>query len=221
MKYKIYPSLVDSFKLFTTADFITFEEIIDRINRVPRPTPEPALKGIAFENCVNNLLSGKGAKTDLLNKKGAVIKSYVAEAENKTFLFPVEIVDMIVHRLEGAEMQVFTKADLKTPVGLVEVYGYADYVLRDTVTDLKTTSRYEWPKYLNGCQHKTYLYALNESGIKVNRADYLVTDLNHVYVEDYYWSLKMKKELIADIAQFIKFLEAHRDKITNKKIFGE
>ncbi len=221
-KYKIYPSLVDSFKLFTKFDFISFEEIIDRINRVPRPTPEPALKGIALENCVNDLLSGKKIETDFLKKSGSIIKSYVTQAENKKFLVPVETIDFIVERLWGAEMQVFAKADLKTPVGLVEIYGYSDYVLRDTVTDLKgISSQYSWPKYLNNCQHKTYLYCLNENGIKVNRAEYLITDFTNIYVEDYYWCLKMKTELIGDIAQFVAFLETHRDKITNKKIFGE
>jgi hypothetical protein len=41
-----------------------------------------------------------------------------------------------------------------------------------------------------------------------------------MYIEPYGYTSQMKDEFIYNLVEFTEFLEMHRDKITDKKIFG-
>lgn len=215
-KIKVYPTLIDTYFGFLEKDYISFWDLIKKINRIYEPPSEPMMKGKAFNFLVDQLVEGN---TLLVEYKDEV-PLYRIEFEGEAYVFSKEIADTIFHQVEGATTQVFCKADIPTIYGDVELYGYADYVLMDTVFELKTTSTLVWPKFSNSVQHRAYLYALRANGIKVSRAAYLVTDFSTVFVEDYYWTDKIKSELSAAISQFLGFVEKHRDLITDKKVLG-
>lgn len=48
-----------------------------------------------------------------------------------------------VEVFSGALSQVFVSAVIPTRYGDVELYGYIDELVRDTVYDIKTTSKYD------------------------------------------------------------------------------
>lgn len=215
-KIKVYPTLIDTYFGFLEKDYISFQNLINKINRVYEPPSEPAKKGIAFNLLIDQLIKGCAPLVEYKDE----LPLYRIESDGEVYVFPKEIADAIFQQVEGATTQVFCKADIPTIYGDVELYGYADYVLMDTVFELKTTSTLVWPKFSNSVQHRAYLYALRANGIKVSRAAYLVTDFSTVFVEDYYWTDKIKSELSAAISQFLGFVEKHRDLITDKKVLG-
>lgn len=221
-KVKVSPTLIDSYFMFRNTDYITLDEMIDRVNRVKRPTPPAAAKGIAYNDLIDALIQGENVNRETVKKKGEPFEVYRWRHkggeldEPVTFDFGVRLADRLADRLQGAETQVYSKADIETPQASVQLHGYADYVLQDSVIDLKTTGRYTWPKYLNSFQYKVYLYTLRQSGIDVKRAEYLVTDFNNVFIEDYYWNDRYVREIIGGVSQFLIFVDEYRDRVTNE-----
>lgn len=214
--------MIDSYFMFRNTEFITLDEMIDRVNRVTTPTPPAAAKGIAFNDMIDALIGGQDVERVTVRKKGADMEFYRWHFQGReldtptTFEFDVGLANKLADRLAGAECQVYSKADIETPFGTIQLHGFADYVLMDSVIDLKTTGRYTWPKYLNSYQYKSYLYTLRESGIYVKRAEYLITDFNNVYVEDYFWDKRFVSDIVGGISQFLTFVDEYRDRITNK-----
>lgn len=211
----IYPTLIDTYLYFLKSDTMTLDEMIGRINRIPSPANEAMLKGSAFNTLIDRLAQG-----DEIVAVDGDMPAYKIEHQGNSYLYPKHIADFIVDRISGALMQVYNRAIISTPFGDVELYGYADYVLRDTVFELKTTGNYTWPKYNNSLQHKSYLYCLRKSGNDITRAEYVVTDFNSVFIEDYYWTDKIEADLVVAITQFLAFVERHKDRITDVKVLG-
>lgn len=220
-KIKVYPTLIDSYKLFLATDFMTLDDIIDRINRVKRPMPPAADKGTAYNDLIDMLISGRQPETRQVATAKFMGTVYRVKGELTEYEFDKKIADRIAHELRGSEFQVFTKGDINTPFGDVELYGYVDYVNRDTVTDLKTGKSYTFPKYMNNSQHFTYLYTLRQQGIKVDRAIYLMTDFRGIYIEDYYWNKDAETKLRGDVCDFLDFVDRYRDRIIDKKVLGQ
>ena len=107
-----------------------------------------------------------------------------------------------------------------------------DELRRDVVYDIKTTSRYQFGKYARGWQRHVYPYCLIASGMMedVKAFEYTAYQLKksrtglisgtrypEYYVYDHAQSTAM---LTAHCEAFIEFLEANRELITDKKIFG-
>lgn len=221
-KIKIYPTLIDSYKYFLKSEYMTLDEMLDRINRVPRPTTLPMAKGSYFNDLIDRLANGEHVESYRSYSKGVAQDVYLIKTEEHGDLtFKKEVADFLSSHVKGAITQVFSKADIKTPYGDVELYGYADYVKRDTVFELKTAGRYTFPAHMDKMQHKFYLYTLRNSGVDVVKATYLITDFNNCFREDYYWSEKMEGEIVGDVMDFLDFVNRYRDKITDKKILGE
>ena len=64
IQYRIYPTLLDAFTLYRHevrrqdgSLYVDFQEIIDKINRVPKPRTDAQQRGVSFETA---LLSGEG-----------------------------------------------------------------------------------------------------------------------------------------------------------------
>ena len=151
-------------------------------------------------------------------------KSYIypAEGEAPEFYFPIHICHEVVRELSGSLTQVYVKGVIDTRYGEVELYGYADNVLMDTVIDIKTLAKaYEFPKFLHNWQHIVYPFCLRQKGIKVERFSYFITDFTVVNNEDYeYNEEKDLPRLREHIESLIEFLETFKDRITDLKIFN-
>lgn len=204
IKYSLYPTLLDSF--YWAKRLGKWQELIDKINRVKSFEPNEAImKGQCFEQTVSNCL------LKVYNKIEG--DEYV----NTQFRFKRELVDRVVNKLQHNQgMQTFVQGQVNTPMGLVKVYGYVDFVYPKLYVDLKTTGNYKVGKYEINAQHKCYPLIGNKEA-----CHYLVTDFVDMYVEPYQFTPELKDKFIFELVEFLEWLEANRDKITDQKIFGK
>lgn len=206
-QYKFYATLIDAYAYFLTSESDTaYQEFIDKLNRVPF-TSEAAQKGIAFNKLIDELDCTEYEHKDLWQYEG--------------FEFKGKVVDQFVESCRDSGSQCFCTGLLQTSRGLVELYGYIDKVKADTLTDIKTTSNYTFPKYLHNFQHIIYPYCLRQQGIDIPRFRYMVTDFNNYYEEDYVYQEKDVVRLVNICEQLIDFIEMNRAVITDKKLFAE
>ena len=150
------------------------------------------------------------------------------------FYFDISFCRRLAEYFKESLCQIYTEATLETDKGSVLLYGYPDYVRGDMVYDLKTTSKYEFGKYQRYWQQHVYPWALIESGkcegIKAfeftafamkggsARSPLIFGDM---YPEVYVYNHERSTQLLRGICtQFAGFLEAHRDVIFDKKIYG-
>jgi hypothetical protein len=205
-KYRFYATLLDAYQRYLGSEQDeAFQEIIDKINRKPFES-EAAAKGTAFNKLVDDY---------------TIEKFEGKEVRFDGFKFNPDILNNFKSYFKGAASQVFTSGTIETSKGLVEVYGYADKVLQDTCFDIKTTGKYEFPKYINGWQHKVYPYCFNQNDIFIDRFEYTVTDFNRIYKEQYFYRPEVDVPAIKGICEsLIDFVEMHRELITDRKIFN-
>lgn len=210
IKYAIYPTLLDSFYWYKRG-YNEKQELIDKINRVKTEMPEAAKKGVEFEGVINMLLKAK-CNPLLMN---------VEYYQTENFVFKTEIVNRIAQKLINAtKQQEYIEAIIETPVGGIKVYGFIDYSYPDMFVDLKTTGSYKKDKYKINNQHKCYPLLAQINGRPVSKFNYLVTDFQQMYIEPYIHNSSMTDEFICNLVEFTEFLEAHRELITDKKIFN-
>ncbi|MDR1630304.1 MAG: hypothetical protein LBS36_08875 [Oscillospiraceae bacterium] len=228
LKYLFYPSLLDKFSAYLnpgklldygkTEDEIE-RELLDAINRVPHES-EAAEKGTAFNNLVDAAINAKNYE-DIPMVDGLV--HHTSKQGNKyAFQFPVPLVMDFAEYFKGAASQVFCEGTIETRYGLVGLYGYADEIKGATVYDIKTTGNYEFPKYLHSWQRHVYPYCLRQQGVGVEIFEFTVTDFKNTYKEVYtYEPEKTFIALRSICTQFIEYIEARRNVITDKKIFNQ
>lgn len=130
--------------------------------------------------------------------------------------------------------QYYTSANIDTCYGRVKLYGYIDELVKDKVYDIKTTKSYTFGNYKNYWQRHVYPYCLIESKdcTDIKAFEFSVFKLNgggvrnplitaDFYREVYDYNHEQSTEIIRQQCErFIEFIEAHRDKITDKKILG-
>lgn len=210
--YRIYPTLLDAYNYYKAPvmymredeseediESVRFKDLIDKINRVPYVTTEAQQKGIDFENVINEMIDGNKVEHS----------------------FNPDIVNRIYNEVKTCNTkQQRMSADIQTSKGLVELYGVLDYTFGGYQVDLKTTKRYEFLKYKDNTQHKIYPLIARYNFIIVNDFHYLVTDFKDVFLETYTWNSNLENEVVANVCDFIDFLEINRHLITDKKIFG-
>ncbi len=225
--YKVYPTLVDNFNYYLSSESMTTEEMIDRINRVPTPTTEAQIKGRGLNNLIDDMLKGFAPEVKINEYRGKQSAVYVWHELSEdistgvTLLeYDKAVVDELLTYLQGATSQAYSEAVIQTAYGNVLLYGYKDYLIKDRIIDLKTTSQYTFPKYGTGFQHKCYLYTMRESGNNIHLFDYLITDFRSVFVESYNWHNNMIGQMKAQLNNFLAFVENNSDKIINKKLLG-
>lgn len=129
--------------------------------------------------------------------------------------------------------QVLVESTIDTIYGVVDLYGYIDEMRRDWVYDIKTTRKYEFGKYSNYNQRYVYPYCLIESGMseEINFFEFTAYQLKGgdekcplitgtKFSEVYNYNHEDAKRHIKEICErFIEFIEANRDKITDRNIF--
>lgn len=247
VSYKIYPSLLDRFQslldtsLYFESDMNrdadggykrTEEEIahereadlLNAVNRAPHPPIEAADLGTCFNQVVDHLVDG-----------GGVPDTVRMEMDGFTFDYSGALCREVAGMLRGAVSQVYTEAVLPTRHGGVLLYGYPDYWCADgSIVDLKTTGRYTWPKYDRHWQRWVYPWCLREQrGAAVDWFTFLVVKWKKptnaephyrgdIYKEDYACDhADATRRLTAVCERFIEWLEAHREIITDTKIFAQ
>lgn len=252
--YKIYPSILDGFqglldsdrnweKFYGSSEAPSLSpseyeqkverELIDKVNRVPF-TSEAASKGTAFNEIVDCILLHVPATREdckIASVREADAPYIKAEIDGFEFRYSEALCRRMAAFYKGAIPQYRLSAILHTKYGPVELYGNADYLLPDSVHDLKTTSKYEFGKFEDHWQRYTYPYCLLESGdyteVKDFTFDVLVWRENNGILDAEFYSESYRYDHRAATAkltliceQFIAWLELHRAEITNKKIFG-
>jgi hypothetical protein len=140
--YKIYPTLLNTYSMYLNETknsagelMVPFEEMIDRINRVKKPTTQAQQKGINFETA---LTTGSGEEQ-----------------------FPENILEKMRSLLPPKYK---TQFYVQTVVGEVQLYGYVDLVGGNKAYDIKTTRSYTAPKFEDNFQN-LYLLGLKKWGI--------------------------------------------------------
>ena len=139
----------------------------------------------------------------------------------------------MAHYFKGCIPQYTCSAILPTIYGDVELYGHVDYINTNKVHDLKTTKNYTFGNYEKYWQRHLYPYCLIESGEMQEVTEFEFTVIKwkerknepisgEIYKEAYTYSHKASSKALKGICEsFIEWLEANRDKITDKKIFAE
>lgn len=141
--YRIYPTLLNSFAYHEakTLDaqghiLVDTQEMLDRINRVRKPTTEAQQRGIDFEKAV---VTGEN-EDDF--KEGII--------ERARLLLP-----------QKYKTQFYSEAKYKNCL----IYGYVDLVGTDRAVDLKSTRYYEPNRFAFNHQN-LYLLGLKKYGVK-------------------------------------------------------
>lgn len=178
------PTFLDSFRHYQDADAEYADKarrgLIDRLDGVPAGS-EAMRRGVEFEQAVCDRLDGKEEKA------GPALGRVIGEAAG---------------HVRGALRQVHVSAPVAPGV---TVHGYIDFLRGNTIYDVKTTGRYEFPKYLRNCQHLAYMAALSRYGIRTFK--YLATDFSSLYVEEYRWDGSMLDDLRGRAMDFLSYLE--------------
>lgn len=216
-KYRFYATLLDSYQYYLTSNQDeAFQELINKINRVPYERSDAAKKGVAFNNLV-----------DYINRTGVRPQAIFLKRYDKYYIdwdgfkFEAETVYGFADYFDGAASQVFTTAELDTGIALVELYGFADKVRKNMTFDIKCSNSYEFPMFTLNWQHKVYPYCFNKNSIFIDLFEYTVTDYNNLYKEQYVYNAVKDIPLLQSVCNaFITFLETHRALITDKKVFA-
>ncbi len=203
-RYRIYPSLLDGFQYWLDSEGGDDQEMIDKINRVRTPPSDAQLRGSAFEQVMDTYQKSVKWATDYR------VHDIFVDAP---------IIKKMVERVQGGVAQVLLSSEVNTSHGLVEVYGYADFVRGPEVIDVKTTGNYELGKYLLSHQRPVYLEAVKHMGI--HNFTFLVTDFKDVFEESYTRSAEDRERMIVTIDALIQFAEFNKDRITDKKFFAQ
>ena len=219
------------------------QSLLDAINRVPFES-EAADKGTAFNAVIDcyihkkkHIPSEREPYTIIGDGETNTIQVYFPAtdiAPERNFLFDRSWCIEQSKYFSGALSQVFVSAVIPTRYGDVELYGYIDEIVRDTVYDIKTTSKYDFGKYEHGWQRHVYPYCLIASSQmeSVKAFEYTAYQMKGgtsrtplisgtQYPEYYTYNHEQTiKLLTAHCEHFIEFLEVNKELITDKKIFG-
>ena len=143
MIYRLYPTLLNSFNLYASQSrdgngkiIVDEIELIDRINRVRKPTTNAQQKGIDFERAVT-----------LGENEEAFAEGIIDQARK---LLPVKY-----------KTQFYVESRYKN----AQIYGYIDGVGDTVAFDLKSTAYYEPNRFAKNHQN-LYLLGLQKYGIQ-------------------------------------------------------
>ncbi len=246
--YKIYATLIDAFNDYLNSDDVwlrywghsetpphtmeefhdmQFNDLINRINRLPFKS-EAASKGTAFNELVDCLIEYR--KTDMMDVE--VVRNgfnqpiaFNVTLDGYFFTFPYEQVKEFADYYKGAVTQYLCKAPIETKNGIVELYGYIDELLPNSVHDIKTTNSYTFPKFKEHIQHIAYPYCLNASGeASVSKFEYniLCWKDGQTYTEEYHYVPERDIPILRNrLNDLTSFLNDNKDLITDKKIFAK
>ena len=190
-KYLITPTLLNSFQYYIQDEYKSpADSRADFLKTLSRERFEPneaMQKGIDFENEIKTIAD-------------KFIELKIEDYEAKSNLF--KIADIV----KGGLWQQTCKKDLTIGNQEFLLYGKCDVVKRNTIYDIKYTSNYEVGKFLDSAQHLIYLYCLD-----LPKFQYLVSDGEEYWVEDYYNHAGIEDEIKSKINDFLSYLENDKE----------
>ena len=230
--YKITASQLNAFDWYLHNEKEDAEQqLLDTINRKDAVYSEAMAKGIAFENIINRCLCDNDLLENIKNNE-KIRAEFRGNEQFFNFYFDTKLIlkmhnSLELQRVHSHQVYVTKNIKLEKSNKNVELYGIVDYLCPTSVIDLKTTTDYNFPKYITNWQLYVYGYCL--SG-KVASVDFVVADFtnkktayhNEVYQEIYaiehinYYQYALNNF----ITLFVEWLENNKEKITDKKIFG-
>ena len=259
-RYRFSPSLLNSFQELIDSDSlyeqfygnsedpeITPEEyyaqkekeLLDACNRVPF-TSEACSRGVALNEIVDCIIEKRKQKEGMTveriyDENGSVIALH-SELDGFSFDFDISLVNELAKRFSGAVCQYRCEATIDTEYGPVILYGDLDYLIRDIVYDLKTTTNYSaYGKFSSGLQKDLYPYCLIESKdmASVSGFEYTIVTIKkptkerrfiegELHTEWFAYNHRTSTNTLKSICEsFIEWIEQHRDLITHKRIFNQ
>lgn len=190
-KLLITPTLLNSFQYYIQDEYKSpADSRADFLRTLSRERFEPneaMQRGIDFENEIKTIAD-------------KFIELKIEDYEAKSNLF--KIADIV----KGGLWQQTCKKDLTIGNQEFLLYGKCDVVKRDTIYDIKFTSNYEVGKFLDSAQHLIYLYCLD-----LPKFQYLVSDGEEYWVEDYHNHAGIEDEIKSKISDFLSYLENDKE----------
>ena len=226
-----------------------FQDLIDRINRVPFDS-EAATKGTAFNELVDCLIENRGPSEGfefrkiyqeiVSGKTGCDPEDICGEVDYDTskvvaiqvsykgysFNFDINLCREFANYYKGALTQQFVWAIVPTRFGNVEVYGYVDELMPQSIHDIKTTGKYSVGKFKDHWQHIVYQYCYQQNGLDLRLFEYNIAEIDkygrwETFTESYMYKPERDvPKLIAMCEELISFLIENRHLITDRKIFN-
>ncbi len=138
IKYRFYPTLLNTFSRYLHGGGLSEQQLLDTINRVPGPTTAAQQRGISFEETLLKGIEEERFEAGILQKMRR--------------LLPNPILD--------------TQVYCQWQHDDVLVYGYVDLVGSYKAVDIKTTGSYQPGRFTFNHQN-LYLHALKSRGIKL------------------------------------------------------
>lgn len=213
-------------------------ELINSINRCPKAANEAADKGTAFNEIVDCLIENRKSEKDdcriysTTNSGGRrIIRS---EINGFTFDFDLDLCKRVANDFKGSLPQFFVSGIINTRYGDVEIYGFMDEWKGNEITDLKTTGTYSFGKFERKWQRHAYPWCAIESGLTTEVAFFTYYVIEWAYQrrgdpltaktitqETYNYDHPTSGMLLRQHTEsFIEWLDAHREYITDQRIFG-
>ena len=215
------------------------QELIDACNREGFVS-EAASRGTALNEIVDCIIENRPERPDmkvsLVKRPDNTVVAVQAELDGFSFQFDNNLVNDLASYFDGAICQHRCEAVMDTCFGPVVLYGDIDYIIRDVIYDLKSTSRYNaYGKFSEGWQKDLYPWALIESGEMNNISgfEYTIVPLSggtptspiimgEIKTEWYDYSHgSASRRLRQALEAFIPWIEAHRSQIVHPRIFNQ
>lgn len=225
-----------------------FQSFIDRINRVPFDS-EAADKGTAFNEIIDCMIENrKSDKVEVRYAYEAIVMGQVDNCDpderwgdvvqtnkvvglhayynNRAFYFDINLCREFANYYKGALTQQFVKAIVPTRYGNVEVYGYVDELMPQSIHDIKTTGKYSVGKFKEHWQHIVYPYCYQQNGIDIRLFEYNIAEIDkygrwETFTESYMYKPERDVPRLVNMCEeLIRFLKENRHLITDRKIFN-
>ena len=194
-KYLITPSLLNSYQYYINDEFKSpadsRADFLKTLSKEKLELNEAMQKGIDFEAKVFSYCNERSWECNYVMEQHS---SMPDQALN---------IAMIVN---GGLWQQTCKKDLHIGNKEFLLYGKMDVVKRDTVYDIKFTSKYELGKFLDSSQHLIYLYCTG-----LPKFQYLISDGEDYWIEDYHNHANIENEIKSKISDFLGYLENDKE----------
>lgn len=243
--FNFYPSLLDKFQHYLDSaeiyqqyygfsedakiseqefDKKLFDDLINGINRVKFES-DAANLGTAFNIAADYLILGQKSDEikDLKISEGIISFFF----KNEKYGFNLSLFDKLRTTYHNAAAQIFVERQLATTKGIVNLYGYADYLTPYAWHDLKTTSRYKAGKFYKSWQRVVYPYCGLQMGINISEFQFDVVVWNsksgaELFTEYYrYLPERDIPRLREHCERLIDFIDQNEQLITDLKIFNK
>ena len=249
--FNVYPSLLDAWRGYTHSDEVwetywgfsenpphspeqfhtlQLENFIDSLNHIDGVPSEPASKGTAFNELVDSLVERRKPTfpVEKIRDDDGNVTHLKASLDGFEFSFPLAIIRQMADEYDGALAQYLCNGDINTRFGGVHLYGYIDELMPFCIHDIKTTGRYEFPKFKHSAQRLVYPYCCIQEGMDVRRFDFDIVVLPKKYgeIERFTESYVFDPEsdtftLRSWIEEMLDFVTAHPSLFTNPKFFNQ